>query len=225
MKIFYFLCLFSSVALAQDNFAGISQAKSPYNRYVNSFENRRDKNFSLTANLIGVTHNLITTGISFGKYLNSNSLIVIELSSGFYDSNSYSLLDYSYSYHAKGQLVGLYWKNFAGNSFYTKLGVENNRVAYNYRSNISGFSSDVKYERSFEGTATSAAFTLGNQWQWRNFTLGCDWAGVSIPLSSSTSNDVHDGSTGQRERLENEKDHYVKNVSIRALNFYLGASF
>jgi hypothetical protein len=72
------------------------------------------------------------------------------------------------------------------------------------------------------------SLNIGNQWQFKNFTLGCDWVGVTLPLSKKYSNESV-ATTGNlaTEQQENEdaKEDLTERTQINLLRFYLGASF
>lgn len=190
-----------------------------------STHNRMGKNFTLTAQLLGTSGGLSTNGLAFGKYLNRSSLLVLEVLSGTDRSryNSSIFTDTSSTYDINGGIVGLYLKNFEGNSFYYKIGAESRRVSYDYRYVSSATSS---FQRKFEGTSFSAAVVIGNQWQWKSFTLGCDWVGLSLPLSHNIFNEyLSDNTSYEKTRMAEVEDHYIRGVAVQGLHFYLGASF
>lgn len=61
------------------------------------------------------------------------------------------------------------YKTFFSNSFYGNAGFSHQTWAVDNRS----------YGR------TAATVQVGNQWQWRSATAGCDWLGYLMPLTGS----------------------------------------
>ena len=108
-----------------------------------------------------------------------------------------------------GTVYSMDVKIFTGNSFYVKPGIyyrkQTDVLSWIYNSSADNWAANEKAEIEDIGIN----FRIGNQWQWDNFTLGCDWIGLSRTVSKLSE-------TGNTEDLE---------VSGAALNFYLGLSF
>jgi hypothetical protein len=68
-----------------------------------------------------------------------------------------------------GTATDLGYKTFFSNSLYGHAGLSHQTWAVD----------DRKYGR------TAATVQVGNQWQWRAATAGCDWLGYLLPLSGS----------------------------------------
>lgn len=159
-----------------------------------------------------------TQGFIAGYHVSPNQVLQVELTSGgdrWGDNTSRS----------DGKTMGFYYKQFNGNSFYFKTGLEYSTLDryYNY-----GWISNVASDGySYKGSKVSASISIGNQWQWENFTLGCDWIGISVPLT----HEVHDekfwgtDSDYANHRLQESKDNYLKNGFPLAFHLYLGVSF
>lgn len=69
---------------------------------------------------------------------------------------------------------------------------------------------------------------IGNKWQWSNFTLGCDWIGVMVPIAQISKKDdlTDDGSLSRSD--QNHKDtanELAKVTNLQFLRFYLGVAF
>lgn len=168
-------------------------------------------------------------------FIDRNSLILAEIISASDNGASVNTSD-SFSkdlntFKVESKSVGIHYKQFSGNSFYFKTGLDYNsiqtRYSFSYTSTITPtFQSHV--DRIVEGDSISAALSIGNQWQWDNFNIGCDWFGLSLPISSNTNRksvtttftDGYD----QAQADADEKD-YLKSTQINLLRFYLGASF
>ena len=179
-------------------------------RGSSSEDNRDDKQVVIAAQLVGWGPAVTTsTGAHLGYFVSNNSVILLEYTTG--KDTGFFLLD-----EIKTSSIGLHLKQFASNSFYFKIGVDQRTVKYsesNFFSSTTGF--------SFNGESTAGSFAVGNQWQWANFTLGCDWFGAVVPFSSKTTDVVSSTSA----RVTTEKDHYTKDVSYEIGRLYLGASF
>lgn len=180
-----------------------------------SSEHRRsEKNYLLTAQLAGsAVAPVPAAGVTVGKYLDRNSIVELEGTKGV---RPYVMFDLG------ATTVGLNYKRFFGNSFFAKLGVVYRKISL---SNI-----DLFYYQnpSTIGSAESlnASLAIGNQWQWENFTLGCDWIGVNPTVSVLKAN--YD-TTGIRQEDKKELDEswekLAKVTSWQLLRFHIGASF
>lgn len=232
MKLLVIALLFSSSAV----FATETKAEKDYEivpakksiEQDSSEFHRLEKKYQLTAILTGVGPSMTsTTGLQAGYFLDRDKLILLELTSGSLTSNS-SSSSISYTIGSelkvKSNSFGVHYKQFTSNSFYYRFGADFRTVSYNY-SYDSSFSTD---RRKFDGQSLAANFQIGNQWQWENFTLGCDWVGISLPLTGSTSNrEVTSTSdfTNEDKRTTDDEDYLVHRSQLNLLHFYLGASF
>lgn len=176
---------------------------------------RMNKDYLLTAQLTGFTVAPIpAAGVSAGMYLNRNSLVQLDFTQG--------TLPYFF-FNLKATTVGVNYKHFYGNSFYTKLGVD-------YRSISISDINLLYYEQTGDvGTAETLVgnAAIGNQWQWQNFTIGCDWIGVNPPLVvlSTKYQASSDLSQSDRDDMDRSWNNVAKVTSWQFLRFYLGASF
>lgn len=180
-----------------------------------SSEHRRmKKDYLLTGQLTGFAVAPIpAAGVNLGMYLNRNSIVQLEFSKG--------TLPYFF-FNLNATTIGANYKHFFGNSFYTKLGVD-------YRS-ISISDIDLLYTKQ-SGTIGEAETivgnaAIGNQWQWENFTMGCDWIGVNPPLTVlNTKYDSANLNDSDKNDLDRSWNNVAKVTSWQFLRFYLGASF
>ncbi len=193
--------------------------------------NRIDKSFQVVGILTGYGPNPTTsaTGLQAGYFLNREMLLLVEATSGkrgnFFSSSIYED-------DTKGQTFGVHFKHHTGNSFYYKTGLDYRKIdyRYSYQSSINGDESI-----SFNGDSVAATFQIGNQWQWDNFTMGCDWVGISVPLTHNTNNEyISPGaqasdSTGlsnyYRKKLDDNISSVSKDSAATLLRFYLGFSW
>ncbi len=199
--------------------------------------NRIGKVFSANYIAGGVGPNLsFGPGLSLGYHINSNQIVLLELRSSalkgrLLTSSSLSNVleeDWSENYTGSSQDIGVHLKQFTSNSFYFRLGIDY------HTANIRIYESDfVKYrdldgEARIKGNAINGSFAIGNQWQWANFTLGVDWIGFALPLTSkvSTNNNGRFNYESDNERYYQQvKETYLAGNSVILLRTYLGASF
>lgn len=187
--------------------------------YKNSSEhNRMNKKWTAQWQLFGVGPNGTAEGaIIAGYHLDRNSVVQIEVGSGGTSGNSIFIDD---QYEFSGSTVGLHYKKFFGNSFYAKMGVDYRSVTYKYKYAFGGG------EESFSGDSLAAGLVIGNQWQWQNFTLGCDWIGLSVPFASTVKSETVAGNDSYyRDELDKAQQKYLRNGFAQGLRFYMGYTF
>lgn len=184
--------------------------------------NRMNKNFSLTYMAFGIGPSRSgSIGLTLGVFLDRNSEIDFEVISG---RPAYSNWFSWSEYDIKTNSAGIHYKYFVGNSFYFRLGADYRTVDYRYTSRDI-FSGSTLSENKFKGDSVTATILIGNQWQWENFTLGCDWIGVVLPITSRVQSESVEGPSPDSRYLEDDKDWLLKNTMTMGLRFYLGASF
>jgi hypothetical protein len=192
--------------------------------YEDSSEyNRLGKTFTATVQLWGAgPTSALTQGLAAGYFLDRNTILSLEVTNN--GSNSHFQ---GSGYDLEATSVGLHLKRFVGNSFYLKLGIDQRQVKSKYNWNYSSEFSEASEVREFEGQSTAASFAIGNQWQWSGFTMGCDWFGLVLPISSQITREYLSSSTKDydRSRLKESEDQQLKNTIAQGLRFYLGASF
>lgn len=169
-------------------------------------------------------------GISAAKFLSRNQLVMIDLVSGpgAYSrrySSTYNSTTTSGETDTRVSTIGVHYKQFTGNSFYFRTGLDYSTVDYkfDYNSNTPGYG----FKSKFNGSVLGANFSIGNQWQWENFTIGCDWIGVSLPLVKDVASAEITGSVADydRSQFQDDQDHYINNGTATLLKLYVGASF
>lgn len=193
--------------------------------------NRQNKNYQLNAILAGIGPSISSTaGVSFGYHLNPDQVILIEATAGSLTGSASASGSLSYitgsTLEIKTRSFGAHFKHYVTNSFYYRAGADYRTATYDYKY-TSIFSSNTD-TGSFKGSSLAANFQIGNQWQWENFTLGCDWVGYSLPVSSSVEDLTYTSSydsAAQKKYTEDQADTLIKNPHLNLLRFYLGASF
>lgn len=220
MKLLIFLGVLLSVATASagnESVTIIEKSKDSILSDSSEFH-RMNKRFTISTDLLGAGPTRANNyGLSAAYFLNRNTLLLAEAYKGE-TTGQYHFAFNDDNFKYKGSSVGLYLKKFVGNSFYYRAGLEYRKVDYDYTENSNN------YSFSFSGSSLGAAILIGNQWQWENFTLGCDWVGIGLPAVSNIDSEEVSSPlyTGD---LHSAQDIYVKAAYIQLLRFYLGYSF
>lgn len=179
-----------------------------------SLANREGKKYLIDAAVTGIDFGAQSKSLELGYYLDANNIATLKITSMTaidQDSTGYSYDEDAekklWSKDGKGSAVYAGLKHFASNSFYVAPAIYSRSQQFvNSISFSGGYIIDSSQGKIND---VGASVKIGNQWQWKNFTLGCDWVGFSTSLAGSKSGDV----------LERHKS------TISALNFYMGASF
>jgi hypothetical protein len=210
----------ASAKASASDYENVMIVKRPSVIEESSEHNRMGKSFYLSVQPVGFAVSIIPSeGIDAGYYLNRNSLLQLEYSKG-------KGLDYVF-FDVEATTVGLNLKYFTGNSFYLKGGAEYRQVSI---TNFHCLFCDSN-TKSDLGSADSIGVELaiGNQWQWSNFTLGCDWLGATIPVATTKISNSYksdpDFSSSSKSDLDNAWNQLARTTSYELLRFYLGASF
>jgi len=225
MKVFLFikiLAISSFVWAAGDDVEIVPRPKETIMESSSEF-NRMDKKWFFDVQLLGVGPSYVTqSGIDVGYFIDRNMLVFGEFMLGKLDDGTFSTYadGTTGSLSIKGNSLGVHFKHFVSNSFYYRAGLDYRSIKYSLRNTLSGASGD------FDGRSFAITFNIGNQWQWENFNLGCDWIGISLPISNSLS---HESSVTNiyypSSTYKDHQDILVKNANFNVLRFYLGASF
>lgn len=180
-----------------------------------SEHNRMGKNYLLTAQIAGsAVAPVPAAGINFGMYVSRNGIAQIEYSKG--------TLPYFF-FNLNASTLGANYKHFFGNSFYTKIGVDHRSISI---SDINLFGYTANQYGSNEAQSLVGNFAIGNQWQWENFIMGCDWIGINPHLTTlKATYDTTGMSAKDKKDLDESWDKIAKVTSTQFLRFYLGASF
>lgn len=125
---------------------------------------------------------------------------------------------------ASASTIGTHYKRYVGNSFYYRAGLDVRDIAIRYNGALRYITST----RDIAATSDlTAAFVIGNQWQWPRFTLGVDWVGLNIPVTNISRH------VSFTDVLSNQHKNDVEKLwgflgdltSAQLFRFYLGASF
>lgn len=154
-----------------------------------SIINRATKNWDVQLSW-GADYTLITQQLIIGKYLTANDIIGLKGGHG----------KVKYGDWTDHQLnISLFYKKFLANSFYISPEVVYLKLEETEDDPV--FDQDNEFYRGF-----GAGVRIGNQWNWTNFTIGCDWIGLGKLFLAS-------------ENTEN------RSTYATLLNFYAGWSF
>lgn len=197
---------------------------------VSSAENREKLNFGFAGQLIGLDSHIfgMSTALQGYYFMTPSSVLQIDVFSNGYSDDDNAFLE-SDNYKASGAAVSL--KRFLGNSFYLSAGLRHENIRlYNRERTYPLFSSNYnEYSWEAKGSRSSVIVHMGNQWQWKNFTLGADWIGVGLPFANTAKYEI---SSLVNESLESaERDYnnrhkkYFSGTYAYAVRFYLGFSF
>jgi hypothetical protein len=174
------------------------------------------------------------SGLTGGKYLDSDTLVELNIaaaSASKTDSSSFSpspddFITDDTRTEGTSRLISVRYKQFVNNSFYWYAGGAD-RMTHATLYDDSDLSGDnLTPIATYDTHDIGVTGAIGNQWQWENFTLGCDWIGFYAPLVK-LKNDVSNGS-GLTSSNASTRDSFQKaltTTTVQALRFYLGASF
>lgn len=177
-----------------------------------SASHREGKSVVLTAQPIGIgPTTLISQGLSAGFFIDRDSLIQVDFTTNADD-------DYEgLWWNTKIRNLSVTWKQFLGNSFYFKGGLEQRWAEESY-----DYSSSSKYE--FKGNSTNLRAAIGNQWQFSGFTLGCDWFGLSQPIRHKVTSSSYSSASNQ-DQVERYSKDYLEDTTFTFVHFYIGMAF
>ncbi|UYL09320.1 hypothetical protein B9G69_001880 [Bdellovibrio sp. SKB1291214] len=186
--------------------SAIEEDSSEHKRMGKSYE------VSLTPVAIGPIPGL-NTGVNIATYLTRNAAVIFGYSLLVGGRSCWGAISCS----DKGYAFELYYRQFFGNSFYVAGGLDQRYVSSHGSDDFTGES------YSFDGETTAASVVIGNQWHWQRFVLGCDWFGLSVPISSRVSNVKTRGSYGYD--FEDAKNALVTGTRPMALRVHVGMTF
>jgi hypothetical protein len=221
LKIAVIVLAFTSGALAAtDTNVVIVKAPSPETIVEGtSAQFRMGKEYQVTAQLTGFAVTPVASaGVNLGMFIDRNSLVQFEYASG----ESTFLWT-----KTEAVLAGATYKRFYGNSFYTNFALDYRRITEHADGDLFDFGSTTNDHRFIGRSETiTAGIAIGNQWQWENFTLGCDWFGLNAPIAKLSSDYDRTGLTDEENsRAKEAWDRMNNQVTAQLLRFYLGASF
>lgn len=186
-----------------------------------SQKNREGKKFGVNVTPMGLTHNALSSSIEGNYFFRKDTIFSLQYTDmqsglGTIDEEKYSADELNvWKRNGKGMSISGGVKQFFGNSFYAK-----GEVYYRNQDHINKTGSKIKpgtinewvvtYKETGRIEDIGFSFKVGNQWQWDNLTVGCDWFGLNRNFNTIS----------KRGSLEEEDIN-----TINLLNLYVGASF
>lgn len=217
MKFIFLLALYFSIpSLAQNYDAKDIPAGGPYPWESEGL--RAHKMWDLHVQLFGVGPAYdLSESITLGYFLDRNNLIQVEVGEGNNLGRGIGddLFDFT---KVRSSSVGINFKHFVSNSFYFVVGLSEIRTKYQYDD---GITSD---NASFTTNSLHATIDIGNEWQWEDLNLGCDWIGSSLKLNSTVTDENPPTTSGFFANYSDDRSRYTSSFTT-ALRFYIGASF
>ena len=222
------LALFAMSAIATSSFAEIKsnavekevqKEKKSYERVVvyESMANREGKEYTANITLTGAKFSTAGTSVEFGKHLDLNTVVSLQYTRfSPYQVEEEDEYDEYMNKDGEGEAINLNLKKFNGNSFYIKPGVYyRTQKKINVTDESYSSALDKWIVTDYEATEfrdIGVEFSIGNQWQWENFTLGTDWVGITKSVNIL-------------EQDGNKKLNPNDISEFNILNFYLGYTF
>ena len=154
-------------------------------------------------------------GARVGYFITPDSLVGVNYSTGRLDLN-----DAAY----ESTLFELTYKRFFTNSIYMDAGLASEAVDTRYRV-IDAANSFAKVESKAALKRSGVVLHIGNQWQWSNITLGCDWLGHHLPLSRKESFSPSAGGDPSDEARQKREVKKATRSTLQMIRAYVGFSF
>ncbi|MBY0412546.1 MAG: hypothetical protein K2Q18_00200, partial [Bdellovibrionales bacterium] len=187
--------------------ATAKQSRFKNRTFTSSAENRENLKYQITGSFLG--HEYVAWSpltISLGYFIDPDNILIARYSNY---NGSDSVWDNDNSESLRAVTLGV--RHFFNNSFNIMPTVYYRRSTKEGDYSIfSGTHGKLTYEDVGIGVR------IGNEWQWQNFTLGCDWVGVG-----RTAIKINDQKTGGSwDDFDSDREYTVTLAS-----FYLGFSF
>ncbi|MBC7743298.1 MAG: hypothetical protein H7061_13960 [Bdellovibrionaceae bacterium] len=196
---------------------------APKQRKTNR-DHRLNKEWYIRHQLVGVgpVPDISSQAFSLGYMVDPDTILAIEYFGGdqpFFPG--WFSRRRSRSYRGVGGNI----QHFANTTFFLKGGLNYYQINVEEQSNYYG--SD--YDYGFKGTAGSASFAIGNQWQiFRDGVLSCEWVGINLPIASFVDSEytsTTSTSTTLKKDLEASQQRYLKDVGLIFAKLAFGYSW
>ncbi len=191
-----------------------TEEPAPAKTRTSSAENRQGKMLHIVAEAGLAIAPFAQEGLGVGYYISPD--LVVE---GSYVAGSSSFA----GFEVTTSMLEVRAKYFIGNSFYAIGGLGQRSIGINAELDASSAGGD-KVNAKVSTASTGLSLGIGNHWQWSGFTLGCQWIGYFMPLSSSgdTDLDVSGADPKDTKDLQDSIDALAETPSYQALRLYLG---
>jgi hypothetical protein len=221
--LFGFLMITSTAFAATETTDIETSVSKSHSGYLQTSEENRMGKLANVALTTGFGPNVIMNqGISAGFYLSSNSLIMVDYLNGD-SSRKVSGSTENISGDTKVRDFGVYYKRFFGNSFFARGGVMHREVSDKYSGTT--WLGKTQYGE-YEGSAEIAVVAIGNEWQWENFSLGCEWVGATQPFSKHVAKDESVNRSGDIfGSMFTTPQGLISDSGLMLTHLYVGASF
>lgn len=157
-----------------------------------------------------------TGGAVLGAYVGQDWLINANYTEGSADVDNVDL---------KWNYTEVRAKRFFGNSLFVNFGVGQRRYEFDMDATQIGGGEDVHLEA--ESMNSGLSLSVGNQWQWRNVSVGCEWLGAYIPFArhSSAPQSQASADADDQKTFRDLFDELAEKPHLSALRVQLGLSF
>lgn len=195
-----------------------------------SAQNRENKNYTFNVQMLAGEdfgfgyHDKSRKGFQFGKFLDSQSLILFNYSNGGYNSGNYF-----YNFSNSSSSFGVQYKKFFGNSFFVQSGLNYETFKSDYAEIFEDSSTGLLIPSGSTLDINSLLFVLkiGNHWQWSNFTLGCDWLTLEMPSFTTFNRERVWGKfqANSLASIREDKSYYTEHGALTFGKINLGVSW
>ena len=183
---------------------------------------RQEKTVTATIGGGFVVAPVSATAFELGYFATPDLLLQVGYSDGTFDLDFFSV---------EASVLEFDAKYFIGNSFYVKGGLADRQLSLK---NVSCYACGTSGQNTQLGNYGYVASlvvdaSIGNEWQFKYLTLGCDWFGVMEPLailkSQTTATVAANLSASDQSDLNDTWSRLGKTLSFELLHFYIGLSF
>jgi hypothetical protein len=186
-----------------------------------SASRRAELQWGLVGQLGNITvGNRAMTGSGAGiyYYLSGHDVMTLEAGAGTnYDFTSSVVGD---TVNGRDRRVGVYYKKFTGNTLYFKTGLQADHVDYKVTHYPLFLGPTTTQEASID--LYSLYLGIGNHWQIKQFTIGCDWAAVVVPIAHANYSETNSAPASSDNWDLKKRLTAVGGVVTR---FYVGVGF
>lgn len=181
-----------------------------------SADQRQDKKWLVTVQPFGYGPNAFSSnGVNAGLFIDPESIVQLEVTISNRATPFFSWNKNENDYKINAYSFGAHYKQFVGSSFYFNAGLDYRKVDYRYEPSSGNM-------LAFKGDSSGLSLSIGNQWVFNRFTIGCDWVGFFTPFYSGTSDENY---TGSKSDLDSDIRTYVEKSQIMLTRVYLGFAF
>lgn len=179
--ILYFILMTASISFAQENTVSTDLKK------ITNAELRQGKSVQATA--FGTTSSSMgVKGFGIGRYIDAATIFQVEIGKGSTNSTGDWFGFSNEIREGDASLVNVTLKRFFGDSFYVRGGLGHRTASYKYQTGNTflgwGDPNSPRSTYQFSGHSMGGLLAIGNQWNWKNFMIGCDWLSAWQPFSS-----------------------------------------